>query len=95
VERHPRFEWNALKASENVAKHGVFRGSNERVWRSAWPRRLGRTHSFSEQRFVLIGESVRGRLLVVMFTERSNAIRIVSARRATSRERRDYEEDEE
>jgi uncharacterized protein len=52
-------------------------------------------HSIGEQRFVLIGESVRQRLLVVMFTERGNSIRIVSARKATNRERRDYEESDE
>lgn len=52
-------------------------------------------HSIDEQRFVLIGESVRRRLLVVMFTERRDTIRIVSARKATGRERRDYEEDDE
>ena len=52
-------------------------------------------HSIGEQRFVLVGESLRRRLLVVMFTERENAIRIVSARKATTRERRDYEEGDE
>jgi uncharacterized DUF497 family protein len=51
-------------------------------------------HSIAEQRFVLVGESIRRRLLVVMFTERGDAIRIVSARKATSRERGDYEEGE-
>jgi uncharacterized DUF497 family protein len=51
-------------------------------------------HSIDEQRFVLVGESMRRRLLVVMFTERGDAIRIVSARKATSRARGDYEEGE-
>ena len=44
---------------------------------------------------MLLGHSVRRRLLVVMFTERGEAIRLLSARRATRRERRDYEETEE
>lgn len=53
-----------------------------------------RRHSESEERSVLLGLSERQRLLVVMFTEREDAIRLLSARRATRRERRDYEESE-
>ena len=49
-------------------------------------------HSSEENRFVLLGLSKDARLLAVMFVERTPAIRIVSARRATRRERRDYEE---
>jgi uncharacterized protein len=49
-------------------------------------------HSAGEERFVLLGQSDRRRLLVVMFTERGQAIRLISARKATSRERRTYEE---
>ena len=49
-------------------------------------------HSASEERYVLIGESDKRRLLVVMFTERGEAIHLISARRATRRERKDYEE---
>ncbi len=51
-------------------------------------------HSESEERSVLLGLSERQRLLTVMFTEREDAIRLLSARRATRRERRDYEERE-
>jgi len=54
-----------------------------------------RSHSDVEERFVLIGESAWRRLLVVMFTERGDAVRLVSARKATRGERRDYEESEE
>jgi uncharacterized DUF497 family protein len=49
-------------------------------------------HSEAEDRFVLLAQSARRRLLVVMFTERADAIRLISARKATRRERRDYEE---
>jgi uncharacterized DUF497 family protein len=49
-------------------------------------------HSDDEERFVLLGQSDRRRLLVVMFTERGEAIRLISARKATRRERRTYEE---
>lgn len=49
-------------------------------------------HSEDEERFVIIGESNQQRLLVVVHTERGDKIRIISARQATSHEKRDYEE---
>jgi uncharacterized protein len=48
-------------------------------------------HSVSEERSILLGQSDRGRLLVVLFTERRGSIRLISARRATPRERRWHE----
>lgn len=50
-------------------------------------------HSEREGRFLLLGRSSSGRLLVVTHTERGEAVRIISARAASRRERRDYEED--
>ncbi|HEX8072048.1 MAG TPA: BrnT family toxin [Pyrinomonadaceae bacterium] len=49
-------------------------------------------HSFDERRFLIVGETAGGRLLVVSYTERGGKIRIISARRATPKERRNYEE---
>jgi uncharacterized DUF497 family protein len=49
-------------------------------------------HSSQEQRFVLLGASADRRLVAVMFVDRDDAVRIISARQATRRERRDYEE---
>ena len=49
-------------------------------------------HSDEEQREIIIGHSAENQLLLVCFTERTGAIRIISARRATKRERQDYEE---
>ena len=96
MELGPRFEWGARKARANRAKHGV--SFDEAVTVFGDP--LGRViedphHSQSEERLMLLGHPVRRRLLVVMFTERGDAIRLLSARRATRRERRDYEETEE
>ena len=87
------FEWDASKARRNQSAHGVTFG--EAV--SAFADPLGqivddRRHSRSEQRFALLGQSERDRLLVVMFTERGARIRVISARRATRTERRQYEE---
>jgi len=87
-----RFEWDPRKAAANRAKHKV-------SFEEAVSDPLGRItddprHSESEERSVLLGLSERQRLLTVMFTEREDAIRLLSARRATRRERRDYEERE-
>ena len=51
-------------------------------------------HSKGEERLVLIGESLKGRLLVVVHTERGDRVRIISARLATNKERLRYEENE-
>ena len=89
------FEWDPRKARLNLAKHKVSFG--EAV--TAFGDPLGQItddprHSADEERFVLLGRSGRRRLLVVMFTERGEAIRLISARRATPRERRGHEEGE-
>jgi uncharacterized protein len=88
-----RFEWDSRKDTINRRKHSV--SFEEAITVFGDP--LGqitddRGHSAEEERFVLLGHSDRRRLLVVMFTERSQAIRLISARKATSRERRAYEE---
>ena len=87
------FEWDPQKAAKNLAKHGVSFQEAESVFGDA----LGRIatdprHSLDEERYVLLGVSRRRRLLAVMFTDRGEAIRLISARRATPRERRDYEQ---
>ena len=90
-----RFEWDARKAASNRAKHKV--SFDEAVTVFGDP--LGRIiddprHSETEPRSVLLGQSRRHRLLVVLFTEYGEAIRLISARKATRRERRTYEEGE-
>lgn len=87
------FEWDPRKAKANQRKHRVtFEEAS-----SALRDRLSATghdpdHSEDEDRFVTIGFSSRGRLLTVSHTDRGNAIRIISARIATSVERQIYEE---
>jgi uncharacterized DUF497 family protein len=95
VERGPRFEWDTRKARDNLVEHGV--SFDEAV--SVFGDPLGRIiedphHSEAEERFVLLGHSVRRRLLVVVFTERGDAIRLIGAREVTRRERKDYEDSE-
>ncbi|MCL1463602.1 BrnT family toxin [Argonema galeatum] len=48
-------------------------------------------HSYDEHRYIIIGESSQGRLLLVSYTERGNAIRLISAREVTRAERKAYE----
>ncbi len=89
------FEWDPAKAEENHRKHGV--AFDEAA--SAFADTLSITifdpdHSEAEERFVLIGLSAQNRLVVVVHTERDDRIRLVSARLASSHERRDYEEGE-
>ncbi len=87
------FEWDASKAAENLAKHGVRFNEAISVFSDALARIFDdEDHSETELREMIVGHSKRGRLLVVSFTERATAIRIISAREATRTERRDYEE---
>jgi uncharacterized DUF497 family protein len=87
------FRWSPRKAIANRRKHGVT--FEEAV--AAFHDPLSRTiedpdHSRGEPRFLLIGQSLRGRLLVVAHADFGGAIRIISARLATRREQRAYEE---
>jgi len=88
-----RFEWDPRKAAANARKHGV---SFEEA-RTAFADPLGRIvadprHSTREEREVLVGVTERARLVAVMFTERGQSIRMISARHVTRQERIDYEE---
>lgn len=86
------FEWDPDKAATNLKKHGV--SFEEAV--SAFFDVLSITiddpmHSVGERRAILIGQSSNGRLLVAAHVDRSARIRIINARLATRKERRDYE----
>ena len=86
-------EWDPHKAIANLSRHGVDFHEAGTVWDDP----LAATfpdpeHSREEPRFTTIGASLSGRILVVAHTDRGEAIHIISARRATSRERKFYEE---
>jgi uncharacterized DUF497 family protein len=88
------FEWNEKKARANLKKHGVSFGEASTVFGDPLARTIhDPLHSDDEDRFVIIGESHQRRLLVVVFADRGDRIRLISARDATRRERKDYEED--
>ena len=87
------FEWNPQKAASNLAKHTVSFEDAATVFGDPLGRIMADPrHSVEEERFVLLGLSQTKRLLAVMYVDRGEAIRIISARRATPRERRTYEE---
>ena len=87
------FEWDPVKAAENVADHGVTFDEASTVFADPLSLLMGDPdHSEVEDRYLLLGMSVQQRLLVVAFTDRPPRTRIISARRATRRERRRYEE---
>lgn len=89
-----RFEWDGGKARRNLAKHGLAFEEAASAFGDPFGRiREDPRHSTAEERWVLLGRSRSGRVVVVMFTERDEAIRIISARPATHRERRTYEEE--
>lgn len=88
-----RFEWHRRKAAANLKKHGVTFSEAATCFGDFLSLTISDPeHSTDEERFVMLGMSRRGRLLVVIHTVRGNAIRILSAREATARERRAYEE---
>ncbi len=86
-------EWDGEKAKQNARKHRV--SFEEAATAFSDPLSLtidDSLYASREVRFVTVGQSSRGRLLVVAHTERGDTIRIISARRATRSERITYEE---
>lgn len=87
------FVWDKVKATNNQRKHGVSFEEARIVFNDPLARIFDdEDHSLLEHREIIIGHSATQRLLIVSFTERQNAIRIISARLTTNRERKDYEE---
>lgn len=88
------FEWDSKKADKNFRKHGVsfeeaasvFKDELAAVYEDP-------DHSEEERRYLIIGSSVKERLLYIAFADRSPRIRIVSARKVTRKERQLYEEE--
>jgi uncharacterized DUF497 family protein len=87
------FEWDGKKAQRNLAKHGVsLEEAVTAFWDPLSATVADRSHSRGERRYRLFGQTARGRIVVVTHVERGGSIRLISARLATPRERRAYEE---
>lgn len=88
-------EWDPLKAETNLKKHQVsFEEASTVFDDPLFITFLDIEHSDDEDRYITLGLSQRGRLLLIAHTDRNNAIRIISARKATKNERQFYEKAE-
>jgi len=88
-----KFEWDPRKADSNLKKHGVsFQEAASVLGDDLSITYYDPGHSSREHRFITVGTSRTGRVLVVAHTDRGDNIRIISARKTTRRERRYYEE---
>lgn len=86
------FEWNENKANENLKKHGVSFDEAKTVFNDPFSVTIyDPDHSIDEDRYIDIGLSSKGRLIVVSYLEQDGKIRIISSRKATKKEKRDYE----
>ena len=87
-----RFEWDSRKASANLRKHGVSFDEAETTFHDPLAATFSDPdHSIAEHRFLAVGYSSAGRLLIVSHTEINDIIRIIHARVATAHERKRHE----
>lgn len=86
------FEWDTEKEKINISKHGIdFETASHVFFDENRIEKYDEKHSYDEDRYITIG-TINGVAIVVMvvYTERDSAIRIISARKATKREREEY-----
>ena len=84
------FEWDSIKATSNKKKHGVDFADAATVFYDTLAVTI-LDDELSKDRFITLGTDALGRLLVVVYTWSEERIRIISARKATRRERGEYE----
>ncbi|UBF28765.1 BrnT family toxin [Kovacikia minuta CCNUW1] len=88
-----QFEWDDNKAASNLSKHRISFEEAKTVFDDPFYIDFyDPDHSEDEERYLVVGESNQGRLLIVSYTERENSIRLISAREVTRTEREAYEE---
>jgi uncharacterized DUF497 family protein len=88
------FEWAPSKATMNLRKHGVSFSEAASVFLDPFGVSVADPdHSDDEDRYLIVGLSAAGRMLIVSHTERGDRIRIISARQLTRKERQAYEDE--
>jgi uncharacterized protein len=88
-----QFDWDSEKASANLAKHGVAFDEARTVFDDPlYVDFYDPDHSDEEPRYIIIGQSESGRLLMASYTERDDTIRMISSRELTQAEQKAYEE---
>jgi uncharacterized DUF497 family protein len=90
-----RSEWDPQKARLNVRKHGVYFADAAAVLEDERALTMLDLSSDGEERWVTVGVDAFGRVIVLVYTWRAERVRLISARKATPRERRLYEETDE
>jgi hypothetical protein len=87
------FEWDEEKAEANLGKHGVSFEEAQTIFDDPlYVDFYDPDHSYDEHRYIIIGLSRQGRLLLVSYTERGGSVRLISSREVTAAERKAYEE---
>ncbi|MFM7355076.1 MAG: BrnT family toxin [Microcystis aeruginosa] len=88
-----QFDWDKNKTERNLSKHEVSFEEAKTVFDDPlYVDFYDPEHSEDEDRYLLVGQSNRGRLLIISYTERGNLIRLISAREVTKTERETYEQ---
>ena len=86
------FEWDEKKAQFNFKKHKISFEESVTVFHDPLLATMfDPDHSDDEQRYIAIGQSAKGRILIISYTERQSRTRIISCRKATSQEQETYE----
>lgn len=88
------YHWDAHKAKINRRKHGVDFADAVTVLTDDYALTIEDESADGERRFITAGRDALGRVLLVVYTWRGETIRIISARKATGRERKQYEQEE-
>ena len=87
------FEWDENKAKQNLSKHGVSCEEAKTIFDDPlYVDFYDPDHSENEELYLIVGQSNRGRILILSYTERGNNIRLISAREVTQQERKAYEQ---
>ena len=87
-----KIEWDPKKAKSNVAKHGIHFSDVEAAFYDPFAVVMPDHDAEGEERFVILGADATGRIVTAAYTYRGDAARLISARPATRRERKIYEE---
>ena len=88
-----RFEWDPGKAARNIKRHGISFDEAATIFDDPmFTTVIDQEHSSDEERYITIGLSSGGRLLIIAHTDREGQVRIISVRKATKKEERFYAE---
>lgn len=88
-----KFEWDKNKADKNIGKHRISFDEAKTIFDDPlYVDFYDVDHSAEEERYLIVGKSNRGKLLIVSYAERQDSVRIISAREVTRSEREAYEE---